>query len=294
MMHIARLLRTSPWVLSMLVASTFLVDAGCGLFAADAKSANEEQIATVSAQAKRFVEQCRFVPTAAGTMPFRRHPEPILRWSNPTAGAVYGDIYLYTDRGRPAVALSYYRWFTPDWGSTIEVCAMTPSRFVGEVDGKHFWKPEPASLNSNLMPDAEPPAATAAARLIQLRRLATDFRAQLVDTRANEAGVQRTLRRLTQPVYRYATATADADYVDGALFAFVEGTDPELLLMIEAVSSSKGNVWQYGVARMNRDAIELLHHDRVVWEASYITDPNERFTAPYSTFSAEKPLKPVP
>lgn len=264
------------------------------LNAADTLPTAEAAVATVSRQAKTFVERCRFVTTGPSPAEFSRHPEAILRWSNPTAGAVYGDIYLYTQQGRPAAVVSYYRWFTPDWGSTIEVCALHPAPFVGSVDGTRFWKPETSALKLAPLEGAEVPAASAAARLIQLRRLADSFHAQLTDTRANDAGVQRTLRRLPQPVYRYPNPSAEAAYLDGAVFAFVEGTDPELLLLVEAVPSSTTPVWQYGIARMNRDAIQMQRDETVIWKAGYLPDPNEQSRAPYSTFSADRPLKPVP
>lgn len=264
------------------------------LRAADSKQTTDEHIATVAKQARQFVERCRFTLTGASPTSFQLQREPILRWSNPTAGAVNGDIFLYTLRGRPAAVVSYYRWFTPDWGSTIEVCALHASPFVGEVAGVRFWKPQSTALKFATLADAEAPAATPAARLVQLRRMANDFRAQLVDTRANDAGVQRALRRLTQPVFRYPASTADTDYLDGAMFAFVEGTDPELLLLIEAIPSPSSAIWQFGIARMNRDQIQVLRGEKVVWEADYLADPNDQTDAAYSTFSAENPLRPIP
>ena len=53
----------------------------------------------------------------------------------------------------------------------------------------------------------------------------------------------RPLRLLTQPIYKYETADSG-----GALFAFVEGTDPEVFLMIEARTVDAGSVWHYALA----------------------------------------------
>ena len=39
--------------------------------------------------------------------------QPILRWSNPERGQVYGNVYLWTYRGRPAVVGSLFKWFSP-------------------------------------------------------------------------------------------------------------------------------------------------------------------------------------
>jgi hypothetical protein len=55
------------------------------------------------------------------------------------------------------------------------------------------------------------------------------------------------LRLLTKPLYRYE---ATGDLIDGALFGFVLGTDPEALLMIEAYKTPEGTQWRYAFAAM--------------------------------------------
>ena len=54
---------------------------------------------------------------------------------------------------------------------------------------------------------------------------------------------------LTQPIYRYVST--DPDVLDGGLFAFVQGTDPDIILMIEALRTPKAAEWQFASARMN-------------------------------------------
>jgi hypothetical protein len=53
------------------------------------------------------------------------------------------------------------------------------------------------------------------------------------------------MRLLTQPVYRTPAELAD----DVALFAFVQGTDPECVLMLEATADGK---WRYCVTRQTK------------------------------------------
>jgi hypothetical protein len=64
---------------------------------------------------------------------------------------------------------------------------------------------------------------------------------------------------------------------DGALFAFVVGTDPELLLLIEA----QDDQWQYAVARLNRDAIEVLLDDAVIATWPHLGNELLDSTQPY-------------
>lgn len=274
----------------IVLAATFT----SSLSAADPKStATEERIATVSTQAKQFVEQCEITTGGAVPAAFVLQREPILRWSNPTAGAVYGDIFLYTHTGRPAALVSYYRWFTPEWGSTIEVSSLHNAPLAATAGATTFWKPQSAELNWEFLPNVDRPAGSANARLTQLRRIAGEFSVNLIDTRANEAGVRRSLRRLPQPVFRYPVPSSSADYLDGALFAFVEGTDPEVLLLVEAIAARPSAAWRYSFARLNRDAIQVTRQEQIVWTAPYLDNPSDRSREPYSTFSADLALKPV-
>ena len=88
------------------------------------------------------------------------------------------------------------------------------------------------------------PASSPAARLRQMRALAEEFRAEV-----NEHGVSSSLRQLKQPLYRYEPGRPDAG--DGALFAFVHATDPEILLVIEARPVDDQPAWHFGLARMS-------------------------------------------
>lgn len=254
----------------------------------------DQHIERVSREAKSFVETCELSNTDAKPVVFHRHPEPVLRWSNPTAGEVYGDIYLYTHHGRPVSMVSYYRWIHPNWGSTVEVHSLYHDRMVGTADGVRFWTPKDTGLKYSPLERAERPASAAAARLVQMRRIADEFSVQLEDTRGDQLGVKRSLRRLTQPLFRFPSPSADANYLDGALFAFVEGTDPELLLFVDAVAEKDGPTWRFAIARMNTDHILVFRQEQVVWEAPHLLNPHERSDEIYTTFSANTRLKAAP
>jgi hypothetical protein len=120
-----------------------------------------------------------------------------------------------------------------------------------------------------------------------MRRIAGDFVARLDDTRGNDSGVNRQLRLLPQPVFRYPMAKEKSSYADGALFAFVEGTDPEAFLLLEAAESNGGLVWKFGLVRMNRDALRITYRDKEVWSAPFIEQVMGRTKEPYSLFTSE-------
>ena len=92
-----------------------------------------------------------------------------------------------------------------------------------------------------------------------MRELAKDFtgREELYEE------TERDMRLLSQPLYRYDGS--EAPLIDGGLFAFVQGTDPETLLLIEARRVDGKPRWEYGLARMNHVAMRVSHRGQPVW-----------------------------
>lgn len=190
-------------------------------------------------------------------------PEPVLFWSNPirggeTNGAVFiwtragraetvGTVFSFLDRSDPnqrVIAHSFHSLSLQPLGATR--------------DGRHAWTIAVPGILPQSVPDAPKPAATAPLRLTQMRELARDFTAATV-----HEGVEQELRLLPQPIYRN-TKSSD-DVLDGALFTFVTGTDPELMLLIEARETSDGPAWQYAAGRFSDLTIKLRHKQFDLW-----------------------------
>ena len=85
------------------------------------------------------------------------------------------------------------------------------------------------------------------------------------------------LRLLSQPLYRYENAKADI--LDGALYAFVEGTDPELILSLEAARVGKS--WKFATGRLTRWGMEVRYQDKVMNEFLQMTGPRDAADAVY-------------
>jgi hypothetical protein len=69
--------------------------------------------------------------------------------------------------------------------------------------------------------------------------------------------------------------------LDGALFAFVVGTDPEVWLALEARGSADEGDWHFALARMNADALAVELDGRQVWEAPAIDEARYDIEQPY-------------
>jgi hypothetical protein len=209
------------------------------------------------------------------------HDQPLLRWSNPTAGSVYGEVYLWSHEGRPAAIASIYRWFHPYKDCTFEVVSTSQSPITAREGEGVLWQSEKLAIEFKPFDNAPPVDRTAPGRLNQLRRLARRFSAELVDNRGGET-IKRELRLLNQPLYQYDSAASKI--VDGALFALVEVTDPEAWIIIEAVEGKAGLKWQYALARMNADGCQVKLDGDLVARWEKIVDPWKYRQANYTLF----------
>jgi hypothetical protein len=215
--------------------------------------------------------------------PLTLRPEPIIKWGNPVAGTVFGEIFVWTDQGRPEVVVSSYRFYKPDPHRTNEFQSLATRRLSAERDGAVVWAPSRPGLDMKVIAGTAAPGASAAVRLRQMRALAQEFTGR--DT--NHSGVEREMRLLTQPVYRYEKP--EGDLIDGAMFAFALGTDPEVFLLLEARQPKTGAPeWRFGAARMNSITLRINHRGREVWTAPALSMAQVRdHTEPYTAFRFE-------
>jgi hypothetical protein len=189
--------------------------------------------------------------------------ESMLRWTNPSAGRIYGNTYVWLRNGRPAAVGCFYRDFHPWNFFAGEMTALTDQKLVAKRDEMVLWEPR-SEWKWTELPGAAP-AATPAQRLVQMKSLAAEFTVELLDTRNEPKGEDQTPRLLPMPLVRYDVSKSGT--LDGALFAFVIGTDPELMVLLECDTAAAKPAWRFGVGRMNRDTIRLKRKGDTVWSA---------------------------
>jgi hypothetical protein len=171
-----------------------------------------------------------------------RPKESVLRWTNPFAGRVYGNTYVWLHEGRPAAASCLFRYFDPYRSFNGELVALTGNKLVANRDEKLVWEPK-HEWKWHLVHGAPTPASTAAQRLVQMRALAAEFAVEVLDTRNVAKGEDQTPRLL-----------------------------PKLLLLLECDTTAAKPVWKFGVGRMNRYQIRLKRKGETVWEVAAIKD----------------------
>jgi hypothetical protein len=226
---------------------------------------------------RKAAESYTITTDSTGQTALVLEPQSLLQWSNPVSGSFHGSVFVWTSQGRPEVIASIYKWYskTPHLGVELHSLASSPVTAVRA--GQPEWLPNRAGVELKPIMGAAAPAGSPTQRLRQMRDLAKEFTAS--ETDRND--VTRELRLLTQPLYRYQST--DSAVLDGSLFTFAEGTDTEIIMVIEARRADSGFVWQYALARMNSVALRVLHRKREVWSVPTISweqtfNPREPYT----------------
>ncbi len=247
------------WVSRVLMVASPLI-VMTALVVAEPQSEGKSRADEFRAYAKREIARytIRLVPA---DRPLALQLSPVLKWSNPIAGEIYGDVFIWTWKGRPEVIGSLHKWYSPHNHSAIEFLSVSTGLLVGHEDGREMWTPSRPGIEMKPIPGAPGPAMTPVQRLRQMRELSEDFTG--LETRRNDR--ERDTRLLTQPLYRYVNS--EEPVVDGALFVFDQGTDPETFLLIEARQVDGKAQWQYGLARMNSVGMRVNHRGKEVWAA---------------------------
>jgi hypothetical protein len=174
-------------------------------------------------------------------------------------------VFVWTHQGRAELVGTVFSHLVVD-EPNLKVMAhsfqsLSQEPLAGSRPGKPGqWSLAEVGVVHKPIKGAAAPAGSRAGRLAQMRDLAREFTATTV-----LEGVEQDLRLLTQPLHRQEKPTDEA--LDGALFTFVTGTDPELMLVIEArPADGKGDpVWHYAAGRFTDLPLKLRHKEIELW-----------------------------
>jgi hypothetical protein len=224
---------------------------------------------------KRTAARCTISPVQDRKMVFQLHENAIMRWTNPIGGIKDGAVYIWTDNGRPQAIFKLYTYdnelFSHEWQSLSE------SPLAAEREGQVFWSPTEPGIKFNELAEAPKPAETALERLRQMKSLAGKCGATY--TRIPVDSKPEQLRLLVQPLFRYECKD-DKKCLDGALFGFAQGTDPQGLLLFEARRDGDGYKWYGAFARMATGAVTGRQGDKEIYSVEkydFRRDPKQTF-----------------
>jgi hypothetical protein len=200
-------------------------------------------------------------------LPFELHPKSILRYTNPQRPAAqHGSVHVWTDKGVPRVIGAI--WSAEDRDNreqrnlSYEFHSLSAAPLkVTMTNTDVRWEPRASGVEWITLKDVPVPPATRPLRLTAMRRIAAEWTATGLATEEAE------LRLLPQPLYRYPETVSGP--LDGAIFAFVVGTDPELFVVLEASKERPGisDGWRISPARLTGTPLTLKRKDETLWSS---------------------------
>ena len=225
--------------------------------------------------------------------PIELQKKPLMNWFNNERQQDRGALYVWEQQGKPLVLASI---FTYEFNSRVycrhEMISLADGPLTAQLDSQVVWSPQKTGMEWQTIEQSVTPANTANRRLIEMRSIVKQFSCQLKIPKTQPAK----LTLLPQPLHRYQSR--ENGIIDGAIFSFAVGTDPEVLLVIEAVEKNGKSSYRFSPLRSHYHAVELEKDGTVVWKAPSVialesTTAGQR---PYclEPFFVLTPTKPLP
>jgi len=198
------------------------------------------------------------------------HPIPVHRWTNDVRDShSIGLLGIAIDHGKPIATVATYIWS----GKLMhELDSLSRKTFFATQGQATIWE---VKQNLTFVPIPSAPAVepTESGRLRQMKHLASQFSVTMLGWRLNQSDME-PLRLLPRELFRYKPETDDC--VDGALFVFALGTDPEAILAIEANKEGEQTQWQFALIRQTSAGLEAKHKGKEVWKAAPHSSRSDR------------------
>jgi hypothetical protein len=254
--------RSTPWVGAALILS--VIGGGDWPRARAAEAAQDKASASRLKEMKRHAEAITIVEESEGG-PRRAElvADPVARYDDQPRQIEDATLWIWGRKGRPCAALKVEVYPTTRLNGLV---SMSPTTLAAESSLGWNWSSKGAGVEMKPIPDAPAPAGTERARLVQMKDLARRFGAYELDGPARGKVV---LRLLPRQLHRYEDAASGLQ--DGAIFSLAYGTNPDILLLIEARPASGGGTasWQYGLARLGGGDLFATLDGKEVWTAPW-------------------------
>jgi hypothetical protein len=182
---------------------------------------------------------------------------PLLRYNDLPRTIADSTIFRLGTKGRPIaiVTAELYGRKGRQFLLNQEFLAIDDARVRMQRDAFTWQPPKEAGVTFQPIETDKPPADTPRARLAQFKLLAGRFSA-----RETWAGQEMELRLLPTQIDRYVPG--DHPNADAVIFAFVQGVNPEALLLLETDGVRTSFAW----ARLGAAKVVAKLNDKTVWE----------------------------
>ena len=194
-----------------------------------------------------------------------RIDKPVLFFSDPTRHDNRGSVWAWGKKGRSIALLEIFHKLDPRPFWVFAICNTSGGKLRARRADAPWWLENDSAIEFKDIPSAPRVATDSNVRQRQLKLLAQKFTAHEI---YNPKNTRYDLRRLERPLYTYRDERGGI--LEGGLFTFANGTNPEIMLFIEATVDRKGKsapVWRYGVARSANAELHLEHDGKEVFMA---------------------------
>lgn len=221
-----------------------------------------------SIQSRRIAQTFEFVMGDSEAMLTER---PVLVYSDPARVLSDSTCWLWCVDGVPVGALTIEFNPSGDGGRgkwTFEGATLSAETWTlrhSDAD----WTLTDADESPRTLVSATSLAEDRAARLRQMKLLARRFEA-----RSNSSEGRAVLRLLPSPIFRFPEEATAA--IDGAVFALTYGTNPEVLLVVEAVENNGRAEWRYRLAPLTAAELTVRLNGEGVWSQQEYTGRDAR------------------
>ena len=254
---------------------------------ADENKPDGSALAQAAAVAKRFEARLAGEPGENGIVP--PIERPLLLFGDDPRNLTRGILWGW-GRGRPVAVAELWRGRAEDapWAASLTFAGL--EKVVVTSDGKPKWRPAETQIAFAPVAQAPVPDAKEPGRLRQIKEIARRFTAHEFWDPENS---RFELRLLVQPVHRYRDSAAEIQ--DGAMFVLAHGTNPEVLLTIEAVGPALEKArWQYGLVRTSNAETHVELDGKEVWTQPRVKGATTRPEHSYFVFSLPPAAVPEP
>lgn len=186
-------------------------------------------------------------------------PGSLLNWSNPVRKQEQGGLFLWTLDQRPAVLVSIYTFVSNKLQHKHEAISFVSQPLTADLDGRSVWEPSATTMEWKQIDSPSPPQIGSSRLLLQMRQIARKLQAKKIELEGDTVD----LKLLPQPLYQYKSKKGD---FGGALFAFVEATDPEIMFLIEGYTEDDGQTaWRVGAMPSHWIGLEIQSRKKPFW-----------------------------
>lgn len=217
---------------------------------------------------------------------FKLREKAVFRHTQSVRGDDIGALFVWTaDSGRPAAIGVFFSWSQGrDRWVMEEFHSLCQRPIHKKVAGRENWKCPVPGLQWHVATDMAEPNDDPRRLKLQAKQFPRRLRVK-TETQDDQHWE---LRLVPTPYYEYADEKAGIEY--GAIYGLCQGTDTELLVLVEARQNDEKRQWYYALAPFSDYRIIVDLPDGSTWQS-----PDGRFGEngkPHFWNSIEKRAKP--